>query len=44
VTVRGAFIPEPMQMTSEVASFVTRADFQRTGDDDAAEACPGSPG
>lgn len=38
VTVRGAFIPEPMQMTSEVASFVTRADFQRTGDDDAAEA------
>lgn len=38
VIVRGEFIPEPMQQTSEVASFVTREDFQRTGDSDAAEA------
>ena len=38
VVVRGEFIPEPMQRTSEVASFVTREDLQRTGDSDAAEA------
>ncbi len=36
VEVRGAFIPEPMQQTSEVASFVTREDLERTGDSDAA--------
>lgn len=38
VQVRGEFIPEPMQQTAEVASFVTREDLQRTGDSDAAQA------
>lgn len=38
IEVRGEYIPEPMLQTSEVASFITREDFQRTGDDDAAEA------
>ena len=38
VQVRGEFIPEPMAQTSEVASFVTREDLDRTGDSDAAQA------
>lgn len=38
VSVRGEYIPEPMLETPEVASFVTREDFQRTGDSDAAVA------
>ncbi|HLM53159.1 MAG TPA: TonB-dependent receptor [Pseudoxanthomonas sp.] len=38
VEVRGAYIPEPMLETSEVASFVTKEDLQRTGDGNAAEA------
>lgn len=38
IQVRGEYIPEPMLQTSEVASFVTREDFQRTGDSDAAAA------
>ncbi len=38
VQVRGEFIPEPMLQTPEVASFVTREDFERTGDSDAAGA------
>jgi len=38
VEVRGEYIPEPMLETSEVASFVTREDLQRTGDGDAAAA------
>ncbi len=38
VRVRGAFIPTPMATTSEVASFVTREDLERTGDSDAAQA------
>ena len=38
VEVRGEYIPEPMLQTSEVASFVTREDFERTGDADAAAA------
>lgn len=38
VEVRGEYIPEPMLQTAEVASFVTREDFERTGDGDAAEA------
>ncbi len=38
VEVRGAYIPEPMAQTAEVAQFVDRADFQRTGDSDAGEA------
>lgn len=38
IEVRGEYIPEPMLQTSEVASFVTREDFERTGDADAAAA------
>jgi TonB-dependent receptor len=38
ITVRGEFIPAPMAQTSEVASFITREDIQRTGDSDAAAA------
>lgn len=38
VTVRGEYIPEPMANTAEVASFVTREDFERTGDSTAAAA------
>ena len=38
VEVRSEYIPEPMLQTSEVASFVTREDFERTGDSDAAAA------
>src|SRR5262245_36393585 len=36
IVVRGEFIPEPMQVTSEVAAFLTNEDLQRTGDDNAA--------
>ncbi|MEN1970764.1 TonB-dependent receptor [Luteimonas sp. MJ204] len=38
VEVRGEYIPEPMLQTAEVASFVQREDFERTGDADAAAA------
>lgn len=38
VQVRGDYIPQPMLETAEVASFVTREDFERTGDDSAADA------
>lgn len=38
VTVRGEYIPEPMANTAAVSSFVTREDFERTGDSDAAAA------
>lgn len=38
VQVRGEYIPEPMQHTPQVASFVTREDLERTGDGDAAAA------
>lgn len=38
VEVRGEYIPEPMLQTAEVSSFVTREDFVRTGDADAAQA------
>lgn len=38
VVVRGDYIPEPMLQTSEVASFVTREDMERTGDSSAAVA------
>jgi outer membrane receptor protein involved in Fe transport len=38
VVVLGRFIPEPLQNTSEVASFLTTEDLARTGDDDAAGA------
>ena len=38
VEVRGEYIPEPMLQTAEVASFVSREDFERTGDANAADA------
>ena len=38
IVVLGRYIPEPLRETSEVASFVTQEDLQRTGDDDAAAA------
>lgn len=38
VSVRGEYIPEPMANTAAVSSFVTREDFERTGDSDAAAA------
>lgn len=38
IVVRGEFIPEPMQQTSEVAAFLTNEDLARTGDDNAAQA------
>jgi hypothetical protein len=38
VQVQGEYIPEPMARTAEVAQFVTREDFSRTGDSDAAAA------
>ena len=38
VQVHSAYIPEPMLKTAEVASFITREDFARTGDSDAAQA------
>jgi len=38
IVVLGRYIPEPLRETSEVASFVTREDLERTGDDDAAAA------
>ncbi len=36
IVVRGEFIPEPMQATSEVAAFLSAEDLARTGDDNAA--------
>ncbi|MDP3495194.1 MAG: TonB-dependent receptor [Hyphomonadaceae bacterium] len=38
IIVRGAFIPEPLQDTSEVASFLSMEDITRQGDSNAAEA------
>ncbi len=38
VVVRGNFIPEPLQETSEVAAFLTMEDLSRQGDSNAAEA------
>ena len=38
VQVKGVYIPEPMLDTSEVASFITQEDLERTGDSTAAEA------
>lgn len=38
VEVRGQYIPEPLLESSEVISVVTREDFARQGDSDAAEA------
>lgn len=36
IVVRGRFIPEPQQVTSQVATFLSLEDLQRTGDDNAA--------
>jgi TonB-dependent receptor len=38
IIVQGEYIPEPLQETSEVASFITAVDLERQGDSDAAEA------
>lgn len=38
IIVRGNFIPEPLQETSEVAAFLTMEDLARQGDSNAAEA------
>jgi outer membrane receptor protein involved in Fe transport len=38
IVVRGRFIPQPMRETSEVATFLSNADLQRAGDDNAASA------
>jgi hypothetical protein len=38
IVVRGDFIPEPLQETSEVAAFLTMEDLARQGDSNAAEA------
>ncbi len=38
IVVRGLFIPEPLQDTSEVAAFLTIEDLERQGDGDAAAA------
>jgi outer membrane receptor protein involved in Fe transport len=36
IVVRGQFIPEPQRATSQVASFLSKEDLARTGDDNAA--------
>jgi len=36
IVVRGRFIPEPQRATSQVASFLSKEDLARTGDDNAA--------
>jgi outer membrane receptor protein involved in Fe transport len=38
IVVQGRFIPEPMRQTSEVATFLSEAELERTGDDNAAAA------
>jgi outer membrane receptor protein involved in Fe transport len=38
IVVLGRFIPEPMRQTSEVATFLSADDLERTGDSNAAEA------
>lgn len=44
IVVRGEFIPEPLQETSEVAAFLTMEDLDRQGDSNAAEALTKLPG
>ncbi len=44
IVVRGAFIPEPLQETSEVAAFLSSEDISRQGSSDAAEALTKLPG
>ncbi|GAB4130505.1 MAG: TonB-dependent receptor [Rhodothalassiaceae bacterium] len=44
IVVRGAYIPEPKRESSQVAAFLTRDDFTRTGDDDVAGALARSTG
>lgn len=38
IVVRGEFIPQPLQETSEVAAFLTAVDLERQGDSNAADA------
>jgi len=44
IVVRGQFIPEPLQVTSEVAAFLSAEDLSRQGDSDAADALTKLPG
>jgi len=44
VVVRGSYIPEPLQDTSEVAAFLTGEDLDRQGDSNAAESLTRVPG
>jgi len=44
VIIRGEFIPEPLQVTSEVAAFLSAEDLSRQGDSNAADALTKLPG
>ncbi len=44
VVIRGEFIPEPLQVTSEVAAFLSAEDLSRQGDSNAADALTKLPG
>jgi hypothetical protein len=44
IVVRGQFIPEPLQETSEVAAFISAEDLSRQGDSNAADALTKLPG
>ena len=44
IVVRGKFIPEPLQVTSEVAAFLSAEDLSRQGDSNAADALTKLPG
>lgn len=44
IVVRGQFIPEPLQVTSEVAAFLSAEDLSRQGDSNAADALTKLPG
>jgi len=44
IVVRGRFIPEPLQVTSEVAAFISAEDLSRQGDSNAADALTKLPG
>lgn len=44
IVVRGAYIPEPLQVTSEVAAYISSEDFARQGSSDAADALTKLPG
>jgi hypothetical protein len=44
IIVRGRFIPEPLQVTAEVAAFISAEDLSRQGDSNAADALTKLPG